>query len=80
MGKAHVLNVQLVGLSKVVSQKRGIFTINPVVLIHDLKKTDSVIIPAIHRDPKAFRVTIKKITGLSLIEYRTKYTNKVSVQ
>ena len=51
-GKVPVVNVQLVGLSKEVSQRRGMFTINPDVLINDVKKTDLIIIPAIHGDPK----------------------------
>jgi len=51
-GKVPVVNVQLVGLSKEVSQRRGMFTINPDVLINDVKKTNLIIIPAIHGDPK----------------------------
>ena len=52
MGKTSVLNVQLVGISKDVSQRKGMFTINPDVLINDVKKTDLIIIPAIHGDPQ----------------------------
>jgi len=51
LGKAPVVNVQLVGLSKEVSQRKGMFTISPDVLISDVKKTDLIIIPAIHGEP-----------------------------
>ena len=51
-GKAPLINVQLVGLSKQTSQRNGMFTINPDVLIGDVKKTDLIIIPAIHGNPK----------------------------
>jgi transcriptional regulator GlxA family with amidase domain len=52
LGKAPVLNVQLVGISKQTSQRNGMFTINPDVLINDVKKTDLIIIPAIHGNPE----------------------------
>lgn len=51
MGKSAVVQVQLVGLSKEVSQRKGMFTISPDVLISDVKKTDLIIIPAIHGEP-----------------------------
>ena len=51
LGKAPVVNVQLVGLSKHTSQRNGMFTINPDVLIDEIKKTDLIIIPAIHGNP-----------------------------
>lgn len=52
LGKAPILNVQLVGLSKLTSQRNGMFTINPDVLISDVEKTDLIIIPAIHGNPE----------------------------
>ena len=51
LGKASLVNVQLVGLSKHTSQRNGMYTINPDVLIDDIKKTDLIIIPAIHGNP-----------------------------
>lgn len=51
IGRAPALNVQLVGLSKEVSQRKGMFTINPDILIDKVGKTDLIIIPAIHGDP-----------------------------
>ena len=51
LGKAPLVNVQLVGLSKHTSQRNGTYTINPDVLIDDIKKTDLIIIPAIHGNP-----------------------------
>jgi transcriptional regulator GlxA family with amidase domain len=52
IGKAPLWKVQLVGISKETSQRNGLFTISPDVLIEDVKKTDLIIIPAIHGDPK----------------------------
>lgn len=50
MGKKPIFEVQLVGISKQTSQRDGLFTISPDILIKDLKKTDLIIIPAIHGD------------------------------
>jgi transcriptional regulator GlxA family with amidase domain len=51
-GRPPLFKVQLVGISKETSQRNGLFTIDPDVLIEDVKKTDLIIIPAIHGDPK----------------------------
>jgi transcriptional regulator GlxA family with amidase domain len=51
-GKQPLFKVQLVGISKETSQRNGLFTVGPDVLIDDVKKTDLIIIPAIHGDPK----------------------------
>jgi transcriptional regulator GlxA family with amidase domain len=51
-GKPPLFKVQLVGISKVTSQRNGLFTVGPDVLIEDVKKTDLIIIPAIHGDGK----------------------------
>ena len=45
-----LFKVQLVGLSKETRQTNGLFTVNPDVLISDIKKTDLIFIPAIHGD------------------------------
>jgi transcriptional regulator GlxA family with amidase domain len=50
--KPPLFKVQLVGISKETTQRNGLFTIDPDVLIEDVKKTDLIIIPAIHGDPK----------------------------
>lgn len=52
MGKAPLFKVQLVGLTNETSQRNGLFTIHPDVLIQDVKKTDLIIIPAIHGTPQ----------------------------
>ena len=46
MGGNPLFKVQLVGLSKGVSQRNGLFTVNPDVLINELDRTDLIIIPA----------------------------------
>ncbi len=51
MGLIPLFKVQLVGISKETSQRNGLFTIAPDVLIKDVKKTDLIIIPAIHSEP-----------------------------
>ncbi|MBL7738789.1 MAG: helix-turn-helix domain-containing protein [Chitinophagaceae bacterium] len=50
MGKPPVFKVQLVGLSKEIAQRNGRYTICPDLLIHEVKKTDIIIIPAMHGD------------------------------
>ena len=52
MGRPPLFRVQLVGISREASQRNGMFVINPEVLIDDVKKTDLIIIPAVHGDPK----------------------------
>jgi len=47
-----LFKVQLVGISGETSQRNGLFTVGPDILIDDVKKTDLIIIPAIHGDPK----------------------------
>jgi transcriptional regulator GlxA family with amidase domain len=48
MGKPPLFKVQLVGISEEASQRNGLFTIHPDVLIDTVNKTDLIIIPAIH--------------------------------
>lgn len=52
MGKSPLFKVQLVGIEGNTSQRNGLFTIKPDILIHDVRKTDMIIIPAIHGDPE----------------------------
>ena len=71
VGKPPALNVQLVGLSKEVSQRKGMFTISPDVLISDVKKTDLIIIPAIHGDPKIILEQNKEFVPWILNQYKS---------
>lgn len=52
MERPPLFKVQLVGISKETSQRNGLFTIGPDVLIENVNKTDLIIIPAIHGDPE----------------------------
>ncbi len=52
MNRPPLFKVELVGISKETSQRNGLFKIDADVLIKDVKKTDLIIIPAIHGDPK----------------------------
>lgn len=49
-GQAPLFTIQLVGLSKEVIQRNGLYTIQPDCVIEDVKKTDLIIIPAMHGD------------------------------
>ncbi len=49
-GRSPVFDVHLVGLEKETRQSTGLFAINPDCLIEDVRKTDLIIIPAIHDD------------------------------
>ncbi len=46
-----LFKIQLAGLVNETRQDTGLFTVNPDALIKDIKKTDLIIIPAIHGDP-----------------------------
>jgi transcriptional regulator GlxA family with amidase domain len=70
-GKAPLVNVQLVGLSKQTSQRNGMFTINPDVLIGDVKKTDLIIIPAIHGNPNDVAEQNKDFIPWILKQYKS---------
>lgn len=70
-GKAAALQVQLVGLSKEVSQRKGMFTISPDVLIKDVKKTNLIIIPAIHGDPQKVMEENKEFIPWILEQYKS---------
>jgi transcriptional regulator GlxA family with amidase domain len=50
MSKPQLFNVHLVGISHEVKQTSGLFSINPDLLIKNIKKTDMIFIPAIHGD------------------------------
>ncbi|MDB5230853.1 MAG: transcriptional regulator, AraC family [Chitinophagaceae bacterium] len=50
MGRPPLFDIQLVGLEKTSSQRNGLFTIEPDVLINDVKKTNLIIIPAMMGD------------------------------
>lgn len=51
-GKPPLFRIQLVGIRKESSMKKGLFSIHPDVLISEVTHTDLVIIPAIHGDKK----------------------------
>lgn len=51
-GREPVFKVQLVGLAEETRQTTGLYSVMPHVLMRSVKKTDLIIIPAIHSDPK----------------------------
>ena len=52
MGRPPVFRIQLVGLNKETVQRNGLYTVSPDCLIGDIKKTDLIIVPAMHGDQK----------------------------
>ena len=48
LDRPPLFKIQLVGLSREITQRNGLYVISPDVLIEDVKKTDLVIVPAIH--------------------------------
>ncbi|MBL7712734.1 MAG: helix-turn-helix domain-containing protein [Chitinophagaceae bacterium] len=50
MGREPLFTIQLVGLEKAIPQRNGLFTIQPDKVIGDIRKTDLIIIPAVHGD------------------------------
>jgi transcriptional regulator GlxA family with amidase domain len=65
-----LFKVQLVGISKETTQRNGLFTVGPDVLINDVKKTDLIIIPAIHGDPQAVMQNNEQFVPWILEQYR----------
>jgi len=51
-GREPLFKIQLVGLEHKTIQRNGLYTIEPECLIQDVKKTDLIIIPAMHGDLK----------------------------
>ncbi|HZI53430.1 MAG TPA: helix-turn-helix domain-containing protein [Chitinophagaceae bacterium] len=57
MGREPFFTVKLVGLSNEIVQRNGLYTVQPDCLIKDVKKTDLIIVPAMHGDiPKAIEL------------------------
>lgn len=52
MGRSPVFDVHLVGLEDETQQSTGLFTIQPDCLVQKVRKTDLIIIPAIHDTPE----------------------------
>jgi transcriptional regulator GlxA family with amidase domain len=48
--RPRLFEVQLVGLGRETKLNGGLFTVHPHLTIHEVKKTDLVIIPAVHGD------------------------------
>jgi Transcriptional regulator containing an amidase domain and an AraC-type DNA-binding HTH domain len=51
-GKEPAFKIQMVGITKQVQLQDGVFTVNTDVLIHDLHKTDLILVPAVSGDLK----------------------------
>jgi transcriptional regulator GlxA family with amidase domain len=51
-GNKPVFKVQLVGIQKEIKLNKGLYTINPEVLVNNVKQTDLIIIPPLFGDMK----------------------------
>ncbi len=60
-GQKPLFKIQLVGLAKSITQTNGLFTVNPDALIDDVKKTDLIVVPAMHGE---LQKNIELNTGL----------------
>ncbi len=70
MGKEELFNVHLVGISKETKQSNGLFTVNPDLLLYDVPKTDLIIIPALHGDPRKALERNKEFIPWILKQYK----------
>jgi transcriptional regulator GlxA family with amidase domain len=52
LGREPLFDIHLVGVSRETRQTTGLFTVNPDVLIHNVAKTDLIIVPALFGDQK----------------------------
>lgn len=52
-GIPPAFKIQLVGLDKETRQTKGLFTINPDILVEEVEKTDIIFVPALFGDPIA---------------------------
>lgn len=75
MGRPPLFKVQLVGISREASQRNGMFVISPEVLIDDVRKTDLIIIPAVHGDPKE----VMKVNAAFVPWIKEQYKNGAEV-
>jgi transcriptional regulator GlxA family with amidase domain len=50
MGRSAQFKVQLVGLSRETALNKGLYTVHPEMIIHDVKQTDLIVIPALQGD------------------------------
>lgn len=50
MGRSAQFKVQLVGLSRETALNKGLYTVHPEMIIHDVKHTDLIVIPALQGD------------------------------
>src|SRR5436189_4911043 len=52
MGREPLFDIKLVGLERETAQRNGQYIISPDFIINEVKKTDLIIIPAMHGDLK----------------------------
>jgi len=70
MGRPPVFKIQLVGLTRETKQRDGLFTVNPDLLIQDVKKTDLVIVPAMLGDFKKAIILNKEFIPWIVDQYK----------
>ncbi len=69
-GQKPLFDLHLVGLSDTITQTSGLFSIHPDLLIEEVKKTDLIIIPAIHGDLQQNLELNRELTPWMLKQYQ----------
>ncbi|MEO6637462.1 MAG: helix-turn-helix domain-containing protein [Ginsengibacter sp.] len=69
-GRSPLFKVQMVGIAKEATQRNRLFTIEPDVLISDVKKTDLIIIPAIHGEMNSMMDQNEKFVPWIIDQYK----------
>jgi transcriptional regulator GlxA family with amidase domain len=69
-GKDPLFKVQLVGIYPSTSQRGGLFVVSPDVLLEEVKKTDLIIIPAVHGDPASVMQANQKFIPWIIEQYK----------
>ena len=70
MGRPPVFKIQLVGITRETKQRDGLFTVNPDLLIQDVKKTDLIIVPAMLGDFKKAIILNKEFIPWIVDQYK----------
>lgn len=69
LGRPPAFTINLVGLHHEISMQRGLFTVSPDILIHDLSHTDLILIPSVHGDKRKILADNKDMLDWILQQY-----------
>ena len=69
LGQPPVFTINLVGIHHEIRMKRGLFTVCPDILIHDLTHTDLILIPSVHGDKRKILADNKDLLAWIVQQY-----------